>query len=313
MRQNRQNFYQAAGAAENVNQYKFGIDNERAMLAKQSGAGLVNDALMNIMNRKQYEDTHGKGSQYYEYMKELTKGQWENTRSLEDANEQRKLEALADLQTGLDAKKKQLEGMTNSFSNSNDFDKVVPADKLPSGPGTGIVNAATTGLVNEVVNPPKGKTVEQMKDAGYQNIQQENVVDQSVGKDLTTTAGTKYNPGMGLAGSIYGGQKQLPVNDKQAIKVMEQNGANVYQQVLNTPEYQKKITDINGAYDSEIDTLKKQLQSPKLSMAKMKQLEAKIKDLESKKSKEIDSATKEQEKWADSQFDENGKYIGHLK
>lgn len=292
-RMNRQQFYNAANQAENVNQYKFGLDYNNAMTNKQAGAALVNDALSNIMNRRQYENSYGKGSQYYEYLKELTQGQQRDTQLLNDANERRRLESIADLQSRIDSGNEEYGKLTNSYNNLE---------------GAG-----------NVVN----------RNNGIENQNQENTYGTSVlaGNRVTPSGNTStgYVPGTGLLAEagvknavkettpsgdqIISGSTEKPVNDPDALKVMENRGDKVYNQVMNSPEFQAKVQDIHDTYNSQIDDLKSKAQEAK-TVAEMKRFEKMVKELEEKRSKDIDAATKEQEKWADSQFDENGKYIG---
>jgi hypothetical protein len=71
-RANRERFYAGAAQDEQINRQIFQDELTQAMMAKESGAGLLNDALSNIRDRQQYERAYGKDSQYYQYMKALT-------------------------------------------------------------------------------------------------------------------------------------------------------------------------------------------------------------------------------------------------
>lgn len=275
-RMNRNQFYNAANQVENVNQYKFGVDYQNAMMNKQAGSALVNDALSNIRNRRQYDNTYGKGSQYAGYMDELIKGKNQENQYLENGNERRRMESIAGLQTTLDANNKKLAGMTGSYTNTGD----VPAGQYK--PGAGLTGQAGLGALNAEQLAKEGITKE-------------------------TNVG-KTGPIKGVLSEVYSSQVQPPVNDPAAIKEMENSGANVYQQVLNTPEFQTKIQGLKDSYASQIEALKTKENNSK-SVLESKIHETNRKKLEEKLAKEIDGMTKEQEKWADSQFDENGKYI----
>jgi hypothetical protein len=68
-RANRDQFYRGAMADENINRQKFQDEFQQAVMNKQSGAMLVNDALSNMEDRMQFNKAYGKGSPYYEMMK----------------------------------------------------------------------------------------------------------------------------------------------------------------------------------------------------------------------------------------------------
>jgi hypothetical protein len=68
-RANRDQFYRGAMADENINRQKFQDEFQQAVMNKQSGAMLVNDALSNMDERMQFNKAYGKGSPYYEMMK----------------------------------------------------------------------------------------------------------------------------------------------------------------------------------------------------------------------------------------------------
>ena len=68
-RANRDQFYRGAMADENINRQKFQDEFQQAVMNKQSGAMLVNDALTNMDERMQFNKAYGKGSPYYEMMK----------------------------------------------------------------------------------------------------------------------------------------------------------------------------------------------------------------------------------------------------
>jgi hypothetical protein len=72
-RMNRQSFGQAALASEDVNRQMFQDKLSQTMMNKQSGAQLANDALMNIMNRRDFERYYGKGSLNEAYKNEMLK------------------------------------------------------------------------------------------------------------------------------------------------------------------------------------------------------------------------------------------------
>jgi hypothetical protein len=75
----------AAPQAENIERFKFGNEYEQAMMNKQAGGLLAQDAMKNVKDRKQYEDTYGRGSQWYDYMKEMTMNMREQNAALEDS------------------------------------------------------------------------------------------------------------------------------------------------------------------------------------------------------------------------------------
>ena len=74
-RDNRGQFYRGAMADENINRQKFQDEFQQAVMNKQSGAMLVNDALSNMDERMQFNKAYGKGSPYYEMMKST----WESS------------------------------------------------------------------------------------------------------------------------------------------------------------------------------------------------------------------------------------------
>ncbi|HCW08354.1 MAG TPA: hypothetical protein DGG95_13420 [Cytophagales bacterium] len=70
---NRDSFYSAAMAGENVHRRIFEDKLNLDMMNKSAAGALMSDSMDNIVHRKEYEDTYKKpGSPYYEYMKELT-------------------------------------------------------------------------------------------------------------------------------------------------------------------------------------------------------------------------------------------------
>src|SRR3990172_2459143 len=72
-RMNRQNFGQAALASEDVNRQQFQDKLGQTMMNKQSGAQLANDALNNILNRRDFERYYGPGSLSEAYKNEQLK------------------------------------------------------------------------------------------------------------------------------------------------------------------------------------------------------------------------------------------------
>jgi hypothetical protein len=100
-RQNRQLFNRAALSAETVNRQIFDDELKQAMLNKEAASGLVSDALSNIRDRRDYEKAYGKGSDIYEYRKELTLSQRQNRQMLDEANRRRSLEMENELRNTL--------------------------------------------------------------------------------------------------------------------------------------------------------------------------------------------------------------------
>ncbi len=301
-RQNRQQFYNAAGAAENVNQYKFGLEYQNAMNNKQAGAALVQDAMGNIINRNQYNDTSGKGSQYYNYMKELTLGQQENTQILKDSQEQRRIEGLASLQTGLDAKQKQYNELTGNAQNLNEVPDAILGNTLNTANNTN-TPVVSTGLGSTLNNVGMG--------SGLSNLTPDQLAQQGITKETTNIPGELPVK----SGEVY--SKQVGGNNAQltpeAIKVMENNGENVYNHVKNTPEYTKEIKDTHASYDEKIQAAKNKMNAEGTSAFTRKVLNEQIATMEKEKADAIDEIEKKHSDIADKLFDENGKYIGNKK
>jgi len=91
--QNREQFYNAARAGEQVNQFGFQEKRGREMMSKMAAGELMADSMDNITHRKEYEDTYLKpGSQYYELMKEQNLGMREKRELLEFSQAEREKE-----------------------------------------------------------------------------------------------------------------------------------------------------------------------------------------------------------------------------
>lgn len=270
-RMNRETFYNAATQNEGVNQMKFGIENDRAMMNKQAGAGLVQDALGNIINRYDFQKQHGPGSQYFDYLNELTQEKKNANQIMEEGMSNRKNESIASLKTSLSENEKRYQELTGNYKST---DAIKNAPSVQSN-----VNWATNNMANyETLSP------DQLKEKGI----------------------TVEKPG-----EVVTAQRELPYNDPSAIKSMAaSNGGKVdYNQVLNSPEHKVAIEQVHSTYEPKIAELTAKMQGAN-SVAGMKAIEKQIRQLEKERADEINRLTKEREKFADAQFDETGKYIG---
>lgn len=72
-RQNRANFQAMAGKDEVINRQQFEDDLSQVLKTKETGGALVNEAIKNIEERKQYRKKYGKDSAKYAYDKALWK------------------------------------------------------------------------------------------------------------------------------------------------------------------------------------------------------------------------------------------------
>ena len=91
--ENRGQFYNSAINAENVHRQQFQDQREIDIANKQAAGGLMADAMDNIVQRKEYEDTYGDpDSPYYQYMKELTLDRRMNRELKQFSEDQRVIE-----------------------------------------------------------------------------------------------------------------------------------------------------------------------------------------------------------------------------
>lgn len=91
------------------------------------------------------------------------------------------------------------------------------------------------------------------------------------------------------------------------IKVMEANGDKVYSSVYNTSNYKQSEKKISDNFDNHIANLKQQINTGQLDSETGK---AKLQELQNAKKEIMSKLEKEQELWADQQFDNNDKFIG---
>jgi len=248
-RQNRQQFYNAAGQAENINQYKFGLDYQNAMMNKQAGAALVQDAMGNMINRNQYNESHGPGSQYYQYMNELNQGQKDANQTLQDAQQTRLNESLASLKTGIDAKQKQLNSLTGDAQNINQISET--NTNIP-------VN--TTGLGSTLSGTGLG--------TGLSSLSPDELVKQDITKEVINTNG---KPPV-KEGEIYSKQTDMKTAPK-------------YNDVKNTPEYKAEMQSVHDKIAEEKAKLVGANSfTTKVQNEKIKALQKKLDDIEKKHS-----------------------------
>ena len=100
-RGNRENFQNMAMKDETVNRQIFEDDLRQTEMTKQAGSGMIQDALRNIQDRKDFSNQYGKGSIYYEHMKTLDKDKQESMFNRENANERRVTEGRRELENNL--------------------------------------------------------------------------------------------------------------------------------------------------------------------------------------------------------------------
>lgn len=84
-RQNQAIGREAAGIAENINQYQFGMDYEQAMMTKQAGAQLAQQGLQNLKSITDEERYYGPGSQHWALQNEYLKNMHMQNEALENA------------------------------------------------------------------------------------------------------------------------------------------------------------------------------------------------------------------------------------
>lgn len=123
-RQNRSDFNRGALSDEQVNRQIFEDKYNEDWTSKNAASGLVQDSIENIKERNQYEKSYGKGSQMYEYEKELTLDRRRSRENLDWANQQADSKATSELKSGLFNDRKKLVELENknsgeSFVNGN--------------------------------------------------------------------------------------------------------------------------------------------------------------------------------------------------
>lgn len=91
------------------------------------------------------------------------------------------------------------------------------------------------------------------------------------------------------------------------IKIMESKGEPVYPAVVNTKNFKVAKDNVTSKLDSKISQIKSDMNNNKVDKAIAS---AELKELQAKRTELLDKMTKEQEAWADSQFDENDKFVG---
>lgn len=111
-RNNRQNFQNMALRDEAVNRQIFQDDLRQAEMTKQAGAGLVQDAVSNIKDRADWNKNYGKGSLYYQYMKDRSRDAQSNA----FYREQNQKNLLRKYQTDADA---DYEDAKNAYEKNN--------------------------------------------------------------------------------------------------------------------------------------------------------------------------------------------------
>jgi hypothetical protein len=84
-RQNQAIGREAAGIAENINQYQFGMDYEQAMMTKQAGAQLAQQGLENMKSITDEERYYGPGSQHWALQNEYLKNMHMQNEALENS------------------------------------------------------------------------------------------------------------------------------------------------------------------------------------------------------------------------------------
>lgn len=114
-RLNRQNFQGMAMKDEAINRQIFEDDLRQTEMTKQSGASLVQDALQNMQERADYNKQYGKGSQYYDYMKEKTLGMRSARNAEQEGNANRLFKAKSDLD-------KEISSLESALENSDVLD-----------------------------------------------------------------------------------------------------------------------------------------------------------------------------------------------
>ena len=167
-RANRDQFYRGAMADENINRQKFQDEFQQAVMNKQSGAMLVNDALSNMDERMQFNKAYGKGSPYYEMMKST----WESSEQ-ERIN---KSEALKNTrQSNIDKLNKQKEDYQSEL------------DEMQ-----------TLGTGNQVVLPnPKDNTPRTIAEQTLQTVPDNVQTDKNTAGDATEIAEYQRRVGAG--------------------------------------------------------------------------------------------------------------------
>ena len=130
-RANRQNFQGMAMQNENVNRRMFEDDLRQAEMTKQAGSQLVQDALSNIQDRADYNRAYGKGSPYYEYMKEKTLATRRSKFDMANANQRRVDQALRESTQKRDRLIKAMNDKNSISADStpivdNQFDEIIP-------------------------------------------------------------------------------------------------------------------------------------------------------------------------------------------
>lgn len=152
-RLNRQNFQQMALQDEQINRQIFQDELSQTMATKEAGAGLVQDALRNIKERRDYEKQYGKGSPYYNYLKSKTKDMESSAFYREKGKEENLNKARRDLVY-------QAEQSANELAKRTSLNPgEVGSTAMPSKQSDSDVVGASAGgaLVESVVSPSENK------------------------------------------------------------------------------------------------------------------------------------------------------------
>ena len=142
-RQNRADFNRGALSDEQVNRQIFEDKYNEDWTSKMAASGLVQDSIKNIKERNQFEKAYGKGSQMYEYEKELTLDRRHARENLDWANKQADEKATSELKSGLFNDRKRLVELENknsgeAFVNGN-------SGFIPQNNKSGIVDSVSSG------------------------------------------------------------------------------------------------------------------------------------------------------------------------
>jgi len=215
-RQSRANFQQMAGADEGINRQIFQDDLAQVMATKEAGAGLVQDAIANISDRRDYQKQYGKDSPWYRYQRDISEEAYNAREDRLDANQER-----------IGQNKRQAQYNLNKAQDAYDKSQSLTPGEKPTAPTEdATVKPTGTNMVEQTISESTAEqpTVEQPK-IGEKSYDEQEV-----------STGTKLNK---ETGELEKASKFTPKEVKQDIET-------------KTPEQKERAT-VNAKVKEEKD------------------------------------------------------------